>query len=48
MPSPVDRSGRCSPSPLPTQSTSGFDGATAMSPMEPVGWSSKIGVHTRP
>jgi hypothetical protein len=26
----------------------GSDGATAMAPIEPVGWSSKIGIHVRP
>jgi hypothetical protein len=26
----------------------GSDGATAIDPIDPVGWSSKIGVHTRP
>ena len=26
----------------------GSEGATAMEPMEPVGWSSKIGTHVRP
>jgi len=27
---------------------SGLPGATAMEPIEPVGWSSKIGIHVRP
>ena len=26
----------------------GSDGATAIDPIDPVGWSSKIGVHVRP
>ena len=28
--------------------TSGRDGATAIAPTDPVGWSSKIGFHVRP
>jgi hypothetical protein len=28
--------------------TSGLEGAMAMAPTEPVGWSSKIGRHVRP
>src|SRR5678815_1300717 len=48
MPSPVDRSGRCNPSPLPTKMMSGFDGATARAPTEFAVWSSNIGFHTRP
>jgi len=43
----IDRSGRCSPSPLPTHSTSGFDEATAKTLIDPVGWSTTIGIHTR-
>ena len=35
-------------SPVPTQTMSGFDGATATSPMEVVGASSKMGVHVVP
>jgi hypothetical protein len=47
MPSPVERSGRRKPSPLPTYTTFGSDGATASAPTEPVSWPSKMGVHVR-
>lgn len=37
MPSPTGRSGRCRPSPLPTDNTFGSEGATAIAPTDPVG-----------
>jgi len=46
--SPVERSGRWRPSPLPAYITCGFDGATAIVPTDPDGWPSKIGAQVCP
>ena len=48
MPSPTDALLRGFPSPVPTYTTFGSDGATAIAPMEPALCSSKIDVKVVP
>ena len=48
MPSPTERSGRCKPSPLPTYTVFGSDGATATAPMDVDAYFSKeLGLNVR-
>src|SRR5205085_7480331 len=48
MPLPKPTESRSVDSPLPTYTTSGFDGATASAPIDATGCESKIGIHVRP
>src|SRR5687768_10632853 len=48
MPLPTDTLFRVLPSPVPTQTTSGFGWKTATAPIDATGWSSKSGSHVRP
>ena len=48
MPLPKPTESRSDDSPLPTYTTSGLDGATAIAPIEATGCPSNTGIHVRP
>ena len=47
-PCPLTTSLRILPSPVPTQTRFGFDGASAIAPIEAVGWSAKTASQESP